>query len=123
MAGNHHLLLGSLSLSLQLQDIRKRLESKQAPRSRTSVSVGKGRILSSLSSTSRVDDAATSNLDQDRDRLMQIGEEELMKLIQNGLQLEVHAREHENLVPISYLQEGWGIMDAFFVQVRDPFVI
>lgn len=48
---------------------------------------------------------------------MQLGEEELLKLIQEGLKREVHSREKEKLFQIDYLQEGWSMMDTFFAQV------
>jgi hypothetical protein len=51
---------------------------------------------------------------------MQLGEEELMKLIQQGLQTEINSRERDHLFPIDYLREGWSAMDIFFVQVTTP---
>ena len=56
----------------------------------------------------------------DRDRLMQLGEEELMKLIQQGLQTEINSRERDHLFPIDYLREGWSAKEIFFVQVTLP---
>lgn len=125
LAANHHLLLGSLSLSVQLQDIRKRNESKSNTRTNR-ISTGGGN--SSLGSRGRIAAVASSitagNQDPDggadRDRLMQLGEEELMKLIQQGFQSEIHSRERDHLFPIDYLQEGWSAMDIFFVQVSSP---
>jgi hypothetical protein len=58
--------------------------------------------------------------EQSRDRLMLSGEEELMKLIQHGFHREVQSRERDRLFQMDYLQDGWSVMDIFFVQVTSP---
>lgn len=44
------------------------------------------------------------------------GEEELLKIIQNGFQKEIISRKKENLFHKDYIAEGWSVMDIFFVQ-------
>ena len=126
LAAQHHLLLGSLSLSVQLQDIRKRNESKSNNRTHRSGGSGgggnialgsRGRLTTVTPVVTSVSGNQENESGADRDRLMQLGEEELMKLIQQGFQSEIKSRERDRLFPMDYLQEGWSMMDIFFVQV------